>query len=237
MMVHSNIIHHFKTFSPFLWYNLLLDIPHSISNHSLYLEEPGPNYLKSMFQGLNFILESVTVPLSLNYLENLNAHTTQSIEHDRRAEIENKLSTKQLQAAIHTYNRSIEMSTNAEEKLMCIATCIQALALEHPYDEAERKAQLLLLLLKLLLENDLPPALLSNVDDFDTLSVDTLIKAQQKFKFGCLIDEDPPRGIILYLENNPFLTATDLNTVERNVLVKLFHFTTALLMNIILLNG
>lgn len=204
-MVHPQVIHHFKTFSPFLWYKLLLNIPYSIRSDPLYLEEPLPHYLESMFHGLNFIFESITVPLSLNYLENLDAHTTHSIQHDSRADIESKLLTKQLEEAINTYNRSMESSTNTEEKLMCIAACIQALALEHSYYADERKAQLLLLLLKLLLENDLTPALLSSIDDFDTLSVDTLIKAQKNFKFGCLIDEDPPKGIILYLENNPFL--------------------------------
>ncbi len=119
-----------------------------------------------------------------------------------------------LQAIINDYETNIKMADTAEKKIEVIANCVHELELAHPFADGNCRTLVVLLTNKLLIQENLSPAILENPNRFDAYSVKELCSeishGMVRFNeckntsnlYSPVLNEDT---IVLYLKDNDAL--------------------------------
>jgi len=116
----------------------------------------------------------------------------------------------QLNAIISQYKQDIKQAHSNDAKIKVIATCIHDLELAHPFSDANCRTIVVLLLNKLLLDENLPPVILENPNRFDAYSIEELCqeihRGMDKLKTYSSSNEDAfSNETVIYLKDNPAL--------------------------------
>lgn len=106
------------------------------------------------------------------------------------------------------YYRDLGLALDDSTRIRAIAVCIHELEITHSFYDGNGRSNMLMLLNKLLLENNLSPAILRYADRFDAFSADELCddikNGQEIFKDNTLARA--PEGVLLHLKDNKSLT-------------------------------
>ncbi len=115
---------------------------------------------------------------------------------------------------ISNFHLEISAAITQENKISAIARCVRDLELTHPFDDGNCRTMAVILLTKLLLQQQLSPAILEYRDKFDAFSINELCEeikhGMSRFqnkenieKGNDFFDKNVP---LLYLDGNKFIT-------------------------------